>query len=70
MELTLSIIKPDAVKRNLIGEINSVFTTGVSAPFSGIFLFVVKLLTTYWNEIKKAIKMYFENAHSVAGKNL
>lgn len=31
----------------LIGEINSVFTTGVSAPFSGIFLVVVKLLTTY-----------------------
>ena len=24
MELTLSIIKPDAVKRNLIGEINSI----------------------------------------------
>ena len=31
----------------LIGEINSVFTTGISAPFSGIFLVVVKLLTTY-----------------------
>ena len=24
MELTLSIIKPDAVKRNIIGEINSI----------------------------------------------
>ena len=40
MELTLSIIKPDAVKRNLIGEINSIIERNSSYKESGrSFLF-------------------------------
>ena len=65
MEHTLSIIKPDAVKRNLIGEINSMIEN------SGIKIVAQRMMTLSLNDAENFLLNSFpsKRAMEVMGKN-
>ena len=56
MEQTLSIIKPDAVKRNLIGEINSIIEK------SGIKIIAQKMMTLSLNDAENFYGVHKDRA--------